>query len=241
MYRKRKTPLYASFDVETDGNNPMQNSMRSIGIALFVSGHAEPIDTFYRTVQPRADAAPEDKCMRSFWKEHPEAWQHVNEDPSPASDVMTALSLWLKSYSTKYTIKWVASPANFDWMFLKCYYESYAMDTDKYDIGFFCHDFASLVRAYMLMQNISDAQKFKDYLAGGAVYTHHALDDAIYQGISYMNLRTLLQFRGEEGIEMNSSLSSSLPVKAGSCTKACKKPPRHVLKKRKNSNLHWNS
>lgn len=188
----RKLAVYASLDIESDGNNPMQHSMRSIGIALFLHGSNKPLDTFYRTIQPRPEAWAENKCMINFWHNHPEQWKHVNENPMRPEDVMKDLSLWLTNHSETFSIKWVASPANFDWMFFKCYYEVFAPE-HKYDIGFFCHDLSSLMRAYMVMHNIVDAQTFKKTISENAIYNHNALDDAICQGIMYMNLRKLLQ------------------------------------------------
>jgi hypothetical protein len=186
------TPAYASFDVETDGGNPMQHSMRSIGVALF-NKDAALIDTFYRTLQPQKHATVDSACKRDFWDKHPEAWAHVNSRPSPIRGAMEELSAWLTSHAANYEIKWVANPSNFDWMFLKCYYDAYGPET-RFDIGYFCHDLASLVRAYMIMSGKRDKQALLTELSGGHAYTHHALDDAIYQGHVYMNLRRRLQF-----------------------------------------------
>jgi DNA polymerase III alpha subunit (gram-positive type) len=194
MLRKPNMPctdIYASFDVETDGNNPIQHSLRSIGIALFVDRNTEPIDTFYVTVEPRKDTEVEDRCMTDFWDKHPEQWKEVNENTVTPTEAMKLLSDWLFSHSGKYCIKWVASPANFDWMFLKCYYENYGPQT-KYDIGFFCHDLSSLTRAYIISHNIGDKKFFMNRLAGNCKYTHQALDDAVCQGVMYINLRQLL-------------------------------------------------
>jgi hypothetical protein len=194
-----RIPAYASFDVETDGNNPMQHSMRSIGIALFVDSHHKdigvltvPVDTFYATLKPLPDAKVEESCMRDFWEVYPEMWLQVNKNPQDPIEVMKNLSNWLSDHSRKYCIKWVANPANFDWMFLKCYYEKFGPMKNKFNIGFFCHDLSSLIRAFMVMNNIRDKKKFLLTLSENHTQTHNALDDAICQGVTYINLRRCL-------------------------------------------------
>ena len=120
---------FASFDIEADGNNPMQHSMRSIGVVLFKEGaglrNYEVVDSFYVTVSPRPECTPEAKCMTDFWAQHPDQWEHVNKNPVSPPKAMACLSTWLFKYGGTFNIKWVASPSNFDWMFLKCYYEAF--------------------------------------------------------------------------------------------------------------------
>jgi hypothetical protein len=180
---------YASLDVETNGNNPCQYSLLSIGIALFCQNSLTPVATFYSTISPVHDSV-EPKC-KLFWDSHPDSWLELQRDPVSIHVCMSNLSTWLYAQSLKYDVKWVASPANFDWMFLKCNYELYG-PTTKFDIGFFCHDLSSLLRAYLIANNIRNKQAFIDRLVPHPRSIHHALDDATYQGRLYMQLRTLL-------------------------------------------------
>lgn len=206
MNHSNKTSAFASFDVETDGNNPMQHSMRSIGIALF-SGHtSKMVDTFYVTIKPLPGYTVEPSCMINFWDKHPNQWESVNTDTVDVKDAMTSLSNWLLKHSKHYCIKWAAGPCNFDWMFLKCYYEKYG-PINKYDIGFFCHDITSLIRAYIVMHNIKNKREFMTSLSNEHEYTHNALDDAIYQGVSYMSIRNLLSFTKIKESNINTTSS----------------------------------
>jgi len=182
--------IFASFDVETDGNNPMKHSMRSIGVALFREGGVTPFDTFYITLKPQTGSDVEKSCYNNFWRHHMGKWRDINDNPSEITHAMSKLSTWLASYEASAVI-WVSNPANFDWMFLKCYYEKYG-PVDKFDIGFFCHDLGSLLRCYTLVHDIRDRRGFSQSLAQGFQYTHNALDDAVYQGVIYMNLRRLI-------------------------------------------------
>ena len=183
---------FLSFDIEADGNNPVQHSMRSIGIALFSDNNREkPVDTFYRRLLPQKDTVPDPQCVSLFWDKYPQAWEHVTTDMEDARVVMADLSDWLSMNAGTYRLKWVAAPANFDWMFLKCYYERYGPPL-KYDIGFFCHDLHSLIRAYVTIHRLTDVEQFKDTLAHGHMATHNALDDAVRQGVQYCSIRVLL-------------------------------------------------
>jgi hypothetical protein len=193
MINKIKTSAYASFDIEADGNNPIQHSMRSIGVALFTEGNTKPIATFYKTLEPQLNTRPEKKCIEDFWNRFPQKWDEVNTNTIIPEQAMSDLSDWLKNNSVNFSIKWVASPSNFDWMFLKCYYEKYGKP-GKYDIGFFCHDLSSLLRSFIISKNVKDKKTFLLNLSNNQQCNHNALDDAICQGVTYINLRALLTF-----------------------------------------------
>lgn len=188
---KAKQNAYASFDIETDGNNPMQYNMRSLGVALYLENKMAPFATFYIRVEPFYQVEIDPKC-KTFWEKHQKQWADLQVGARPVGECMQMLSTWLTLHAQKYTIKWVANPANFDWMFLKCNYETHG-PTGKYDIGFFCHDLSSLLRTYLLIHNITDKSAFTNQLSGQLKYTHHALDDALYQGRVYMKLRKLIR------------------------------------------------
>jgi hypothetical protein len=169
--------------------------MRSIGLVLLVekpnaNQKYKVISSFYETIQPRPECKPDHKCLEEFWQHHPQEWEHVNADPKPVDEVMEKLSRWLQKQSLRYNLKFVAGPCNVDWMFLKCNYEAFG-PADKHDIGFFCHDLTSLKRGYMLLHCITDKHAFSARISDGLPYRHNALDDAMYQGVSYMNLRYL--------------------------------------------------
>ncbi len=197
---RSKTPeVYLSVDIESDGNNPYNFSMRSIGISAFVENQDEPIDTFYRTMYPQKKAdgrrfTPEKKCMDEFWAIHPDAWNEVNTDKIEPEEAIQQLIIWLCKFN-EYRIIWIASPACFDWMFLKYYYEKYGEPyKNKPDIGFYCHDLSSMSLVYRKCMGIRNKNFFYRSLAGDRkVKDHHALHDSKFQGISYMNLRKLLR------------------------------------------------
>lgn len=180
---------YVSFDTEMDGTNPLQNSLRSLGLALFVES-VGLVDTFYINVLARPGAAPNPGTMRTFWSKHPAQWQQLQENPVTAEAAMAELARWLQHHGRTYTLKWVARPACVDWMFLKCYYESYG-PADKPDIGHYCHCLATMLRTYFLVYPVRNKKPVLKELSEGLPYNHNALVDAICQGTMYMNLRKI--------------------------------------------------
>jgi len=202
-----KPPLYCSFDIEADGTNPTQHSMLGLGATLFSDATGIVlIDTFECSIAPQQDENKKDfvsdqKTMDEFWKHHPKQLEFVRTNTQSPKQAMQLFANWLRKYD-KYDIKWVARPANFDWMWLKCYYEKYGPQ-DRPDIGYYCHCLSSLIRAYCLTHNIYDQKKFILALSGNYVYTHRALDDAMAQGICYMNLRRLFNNKCSEKIDID--------------------------------------
>jgi hypothetical protein len=191
-----KPEAFCSFDVETDGDNPMMYSMRSIGLALYEGRDHTLVDQLYITISPQEDQegvpfAPDPHTMREFWDKHPEQWRDVNTSTVSPQEAMASLAQWLHRHYETFLVKFVARPANFDWMWLKCYYEKYG-PPKKPKIGYFCHDLSALMRAYQKCHGVQDKKKFMNQLSREAPYTHNALDDAVCQGRMYMSLRTLL-------------------------------------------------
>ena len=197
MSCRKKMLRFASFDIEADGPSPMTHNMRSLGIAIF-NPKGEILDSFYVTIEAQVSAEgtsflPDPQCLEEFWNHHPEQWTAVQQNAVSPTAAMEQLTTFITPYyANGNRLQWVADPANFDWMWLKGYYEKYGPSQDKPDIGYYCHDLSSLIRAYCLCHKIHDKSAFRRALSQGAPYTHRAIDDATCQGIMYCNLRRLL-------------------------------------------------
>lgn len=190
--------LIVSFDCELDGTNPLQHSMRSLGVAVFEEGKSKHIATFYVNLKPQQHAISHEKTMREFWAKREDQWTQVCTNQQDIPQAMAQFSDFLKQFGNA-TLIYICSPVSVDWMFLKSYYEAYG-PSNKFDIGFYCHDLSVIMRTYMLLNKIpkDGEDKFKRDLAEDQPYTHHALQDAIYQGVSYINLRLLIGFENKK-------------------------------------------
>ncbi len=187
-----KTPLYASLDIEADGDNPLQHNMLSIGIALFNS-HGHIVSTFYQNVKPQQGKVADPKCMSNFWLKHPKLYTEVCINQLDPHIAMNAIDSWLKLFTPFHHITWVASPACFDWMFFKCYFQAYG-PPNKTELGFSCQCLISLARGYARMHR-TNVSTIMQRLGGKRLHEeiHHALSDAIYQGHCYMKLRQAMK------------------------------------------------
>jgi hypothetical protein len=186
---ERKPSAFASFDVELNGQNPLQHSMLSIGVALFVE-HVGLVDRFYRNIKARPGTTCDQKTMENFWRLHPAQWEKVNTNQVTHEEAMSELSKWIAIHSKTYRLKWVAKPSCVDWMWLKCYYDTYGPE-DKLDLGHYCDCLGTMLKTYFFLYPSRDKKDCVAKLANHLPYTHDALEDAIYQGTIYMNLRKI--------------------------------------------------
>ncbi len=188
IYRK---PVFLSFDCEMLGPNPIQHSMVSLGAAIFEDNNTVPLATFYCTMKPQANTCPDSRTMSEFWDKHPIQLQEVKTNNLEIADAMKRFSDFLKPFADHKIVP-VASAAGCDWMWLRTYMGVYG-PPDNPDIGFYCHCLSSELRMYMHLSGIVDEADFKRSLAEHKVYDHNALNDAVYQGVQYINLRELVK------------------------------------------------
>ena len=184
-----KPTLYVSFDVETDGQCPLVNNMLSLGI-YFLDKDCNRIFTYNTNFELMENHTDDQKTME-FWSHNREMYELTRVNQQPIIQSMYELSEILANMSLDYKLHFVAMPACFDWMFLKCYYE-YAKKIDRritFDIGFKCHCFSSAFNQYTLSNNMSGKDKEKllnSFCTVDSYREHNALYDAQVQGIRYV-------------------------------------------------------
>ena len=194
--------LFISFDVETDGDTPLLNNMLSIGIVGITL--TEDIVLKYQTGLVPLEGHESTEQVMNFWLSQPSAYSKVQALPkiSPL-EFYNQLSTELTNLSKNYKdIKFIAKPANFDWMFLKCYYElgrKQALGSDYgtsratgYNIGFKCLDISEMFNAYKIVNNITDKKIIddieKELSEKQDDLAHDGLYDATCQGLMYVRL-----------------------------------------------------
>ena len=70
-------PVYASFDIEANGTNPLQHSMLSLGIALYTDTRL--LDVFYVKISPQVGSVEDVNTMQNFWAKHPDQWKEEGD------------------------------------------------------------------------------------------------------------------------------------------------------------------
>lgn len=97
--------------------------------------------------------------------------------------------VFAKTGATKVT--WVARPASYDWMFLKCYHDLYRLhNKDAISIGFSATCLSSIREVWKEFSGLKREaidEYFKKWTKD-VVLTHNGLDDARYQARIYHGL-----------------------------------------------------
>ena len=183
-----KVPLYLSFDLETDGSSPTVSNMLSFGMVAFTAS-GEEVFSHQRNVLPRKDGRPEQSCLDNFWANEPELTEYVKKDAVTPAAFVAELSDLLKAHQKGHRYVWVASPACFDWMWLKGYYEAYG-PADKFPIGYQARCISSMMFFYCKTNGISSSEraKLRKIWMDGLKHTHIPVDDAREQGHVFINL-----------------------------------------------------
>lgn len=198
-----KPNLYLSFDIESDGNNPMLNNMISIGF-YGLDDNLTKIFEFEANIEKLEGHESDPECMTTFWNlpENQGAWDYLQQNKKKYIDVMAELSWHFKTLSETYKLIFVAHPSAFDWMYFKCYYELARQNLIQKDpslkmhnIGYSCECSSTLWNLYKRQNNLSSNAASKVYKEISEVdesKEHIAIEDARCQGIAYVKLRNNL-------------------------------------------------
>lgn len=174
--------IYVSTDVETDGPIPGPHSMLS-----FASAAYQPDKTLVGTFEanlallPGAAGHPE---TMAWWAGQPTAWAACRQDPQPPEVALPAYLAWLRGLPGKPVF--VAYPAAFDFMWVHWYlvrftgqqpFSHSALDIKNYAMAVLGTPYRETVKRRM-------PREWFEALP----HTHRALDDAIQQGVLFINM-----------------------------------------------------
>lgn len=191
-----KEKLFLSFDVETDGPTPIVNNLLSIGI-VGITMNGEIIFEYEANIEPLETHIQDIKCMETFWlkPEQKNSWDYLKINRRNYIDVFEELGLKLKELDSMYELKFVAHPACFDWMFLKCYYELAKTNSHNeksfFEIGYKCECSSTLWNYYKHTNKLNSNQANELFKVLGVFdenSNHMALSDAKVQGRFYVGL-----------------------------------------------------
>lgn len=180
--------IYFSADVETDGPIPGPHSMLSFGVAAFKPGTEEPIATFEANLETLPGAKGHPATM-AWWDTKKAAWEACRKDPQDPKVAMTKFVEWVNATCapTKSAPVFAAYPAGFDFMFVYWYLISFTGDSP--------FSFSALdVKTYAMRvlgvgyRDVTKKTMPKAWFGKNRPHTHVALDDAIGQGILFMNM-----------------------------------------------------
>lgn len=188
-----KKEVYVSIDIEATGPVPGPYSMLSLGAAAFIPGTPNdrtPIATFEVNLQelPGADWHPD---TLEWWKKFPDALAHATTGPIHPEEAMFRLDAWTRSLPGKPVM--VVYPT---WDYLWVYW--YLMRfLGQSPFGLAALDIKSFAFQRVAPPRRGPNPSFhatskknmpKWWFEGDIPHTHKALDDAIGQGVIFINI-----------------------------------------------------
>jgi hypothetical protein len=197
-----KKVAYLSFDIETDGPDPIHNNMISIGI-YGIDDELNNIFSYQANIEELEGHVPDQKCMNTFWLKsaQQEAYEFLQTDKRNYMDVCVDLSDKFNELNKEYEIKFVAGPACFDWQFFHCYYQmakkhvNVNISDTMYDIGYKCHCSSAIWDLYVKKNKLTNKEAQSVWNRMGEVNpkkVHFALEDAKCQALVYIKTKHAL-------------------------------------------------
>lgn len=188
-----KTDIYIAVDIEADGPIPGPNSMLSLGAAAFESPVApydpevyrKPISTFEINFAPLEGASQDPNTMKWWNEQDPLVLKHVFENQEQPEIAISKFVSWVRSLKGDPVM--VTYPS-WDYMWVHWYLIRFS---GKTPFGLGCLDMKSYAFAAFHSAHFKGVSKPKmeDWVFEGCpLHTHKALDDALGQGIMFMNL-----------------------------------------------------
>jgi hypothetical protein len=177
--------IYVSVDVESDGPIPGLYSMLNFG-AVALDKDKNIFGTYTVNLKPLKGAKQHPDTMK-FWSNHPEVWNSINQDQKDPSETMFGFLAWLKEMSKHGDLVFVAYPAGYDFTFIRWYLEYF---TGECPFGYQALDVKSYVMAILKTEfKQTTKSKFnKNWFEKGLPHTHLGLDDAMEQGMLFINI-----------------------------------------------------
>jgi len=189
---KPQKEIYISVDIEADGPIPGQFSMLSLGAAAFDLTDAnprEPVRLFEVNLKPM-DGAGQDPSTMAWWKKQPAAWAQATRDQSDPEWAMNAFANWLEQVERVFHGKlvFVGYPASYDFLFTYWYYVRFVGFPAPFSFSALDIKTMAMIKLGTTYKGASKRQMPKRWFEGAPAHTHRALDDAIGQGVLFVNM-----------------------------------------------------
>lgn len=185
-----KRDIYISIDIEADGPYPGSFSMLSLGAAAFLPPSREPVATFEVNLKPLHGAGQHPDTM-AWWSGYPDAWEHATKDPITPSYAINNLINWVAGLRQLHQADpvMVVYPS-WDYMWVQWYLAKFSPE-DRSPFGLGSLDVKTLAMASLKLTRFKEAAKRrfpKRWEEGQPKHTHKAVEDAIGQGVLFVNI-----------------------------------------------------
>lgn len=183
--------IYVSVDIEADGPIPGTYSMLSFGAAAFdLDGEdpPTPLATFTANLE-QLPGAETDPSTMAWWATQPVAWAAHRTDTVDPVSAMVRFKSWLRALPGNPVL--VGYPCTYDFMFVYWYLVSFGLDPgEKSPFGFQGLDIKTLAWAKRGgdFRSTTKQKMPKSWFTGAPKHDHTALQDAIGQGVLFVNM-----------------------------------------------------
>lgn len=127
-----------------------------------------------------------------WWKTQPEAWEACRKGTRDPADVMPEFVSWCAKLQERGPLVIVGYPVTFDFMFLYFYTMAFGglKDGEKCPFGFQGLDIKTLAaeKLGISYRHATKKNMPKKWFIGTPKHNHEALQDAIGQGILFVNM-----------------------------------------------------
>lgn len=179
----KKETVFLSFDIEADGPSPVTNSMLSLGACL-IREDKSVLREWEWKFKP-LEGHVQDEDTMDFWSRNKEAYEYSTNDQKDPMEIFSKWKSEILELKLAYDIMPIAWPSAYDWQWVNGYFS--LLKTDN-PLGYstFC------ISTFIKSINPSKSLKFdKDFDASfndvDYPHTHKPLDDALEQGMKFIN------------------------------------------------------
>lgn len=198
MNKRNTEEMYFSVDVEADGRVPGLGSMLSFGVAAFdldADDPLQPVGTYEANLElldpkdwPLCHPDPD---TMAWWAKQPEAWAACRKNLRDPAEVFPEFHRWVRQTAGKKKPVLVVFPS-WDHMWILWYSNVFGklQPGQKPPFGIYAYDIKSKAADRMKCRFRQSTKRNmpKRWFKGAPKHTHIALDDAIGQGVLFVNM-----------------------------------------------------
>jgi len=211
-----KREIFVSIDVEADGPIPGQNSMLQLGAAAFdleADDPRRPVSKF-RVNLEELEGAVQDPGTMEWWSKQGDAYDKTRLNMVKPDYGMEMFARWLAAVADQTKGKLVVAgyPVTYDFMWAYWYFIRFRGFPAPF--GFQGLDMKTLAMSKLGCQYRESAKRRfpKTWFEGAPEHTHDAEDDAVGQGVMFVNM---VREEGPDPARMQSALEEI--VRLGKC------------------------
>jgi len=190
--------LFISIDVEADGPIPIPYSMLSFGAAAFHLDHFTPtsddahlqnLGTFEANLELLHGGMQDPDTMK-WWAKNQAAYDATRVDTQFPPEAMRKFREWVEKLAEEHESRPVLCgyPVTYDFMFIYWYLVRYTGFPAPFGFQGLCIKTLAADRMGVEFRQATKRRMPKHWFRGCPSHTHHALDDALGQGVLLMNI-----------------------------------------------------